>query len=79
MSEGDVQVVQINVRLWPGQDDDLIAWYESLDNLPRGGKAQRIRNTLRQAIGAEDDLEQTVKAAVEKALAARKTGAGDES
>jgi hypothetical protein len=61
--------VQLHVRLFPGEDDDLIAWYESLD-VPHGRKAQRIRDALRQGIGAEaGELDERVKAAIREALA----------
>jgi len=54
MADGKVPV-QINIRLWPGPDDDLIAWYKSID-VPRGRMAQVVRNTLRRGIRGEDDL-----------------------
>ena len=54
----DTEVVQINIRLWPGSDDDLIAWYrDTVRRVPHGRMAQIIRDTLRRGIKGEDDLE----------------------
>ena len=64
----DPEPVQVGFRLWPGVDNDLIAWFRSLGDLPRGHKVERIKAALRLGIGTEDDLYQTVKAAVEEAL-----------
>jgi hypothetical protein len=55
--EEAVGMVQIFVRLYPGQDDDLIAWYTSPDT-PRGWKAQTVRDTLRLGIEAGDQVAQ---------------------
>ncbi len=48
--------VQINIRLWPGHDDDLIRWYRGL-NAPHGRLSQIIRETLRRGIRGADEIE----------------------
>ena len=44
----------LKVRLYPGQDDDLLRWYESLAHLPYGAKSQAIKEALRRGIGLEE-------------------------
>jgi len=36
--------------LYPGQDDDLITWWKSLNDLPYGGKGQAIKEALRRGL-----------------------------
>jgi hypothetical protein len=48
--------VQLNVSLYPGQDDDLIAWLEGMRGLVRGAKARQIRETLRRGIDPASGL-----------------------
>ena len=74
--------IELKLRLYPGQDDDLIAWLDSLDGQPFGAKAQAIRDVLHRGLGsgaesqpgvhAEIDLgdvRRVVEAAVSSALA----------
>jgi hypothetical protein len=42
---------EIRVRLRPGQDGDLLAWWEQLDDQPYGVKSQAIKEALRRGIG----------------------------
>lgn len=44
-------MIRCRFRLYPGQDDDLIEWVKSLDNLPYGGKGQAIKEALRKGLG----------------------------
>ncbi|MBL7162956.1 MAG: hypothetical protein ISS57_10150 [Anaerolineales bacterium] len=44
-------VIRGRFRLYPGQDDDLITWWKSLDDLPYGGKGQAIKEALRNGLG----------------------------
>ena len=44
-------VIRSRFRLYPGQDDDLITWWKSLNDLPYGGKGQAIKEALRNGLG----------------------------
>lgn len=62
----------IHARIYPGKDDDLIAW---LDGLPAGERSEAIREALRVGIGLlpphesqQTILMATVREAVAKAL-----------
>ena len=44
-------VIRGRFRLYPGQDDDLVIWWKSLNDLPYGGKGQAIKETLRRGLG----------------------------
>ncbi len=70
--------VVLNIRLYPGTDDDLIAWLNTLDDLHFGGKTHAVREALRRGVNqSKDDAAQidlgevrrVVEAAVESALA----------
>ncbi len=74
--------MRIHIRLYPGQDDDLIAWWRGLEGLPFGAKSQAVREALRRGIGGAGDprpvavapidlgaIRQVVEAAVSQALA----------
>jgi hypothetical protein len=52
MSQRDPVVFRPTIRLYPGQDDDLIAWVEGLEGLPFGAKSQAAKEALLQGIGA---------------------------
>lgn len=39
------------IRFYPGPDDDLLAWLETLDKLPFGAKGQALKATLRRGLG----------------------------
>ncbi len=42
--------IQGHFRLLSGQDDDLITWWKSLNDLPYGGKGQAIKEAIRKGI-----------------------------
>lgn len=73
------RTVRLDIRLYPGQDDDLIAWVQGLVHEPHGAKMQRLRAALRQGLtggsGAASaaldmaEVRQVVEAAVSTALA----------
>jgi len=73
------RTVRLDIRLYPGQDDDLIAWVQGLAHEPHGAKMCRLRAALRQGItggggsipAALDlaEIRQVVEAAVSTALA----------
>lgn len=46
MAKRKVRTRVISVRLYSGQDDALIAWYDSLGQLPFGAKSQAIKTAL---------------------------------
>jgi hypothetical protein len=46
--------IQGHFRLLSGQDDDLIAWWKSLNDLPYGGKGQAIKEALRKGLGLSE-------------------------
>ena len=76
-------VVQINIRLWPGSDDDLIAWYrDTVRRVPHGRMAQIVRDTLRRGIREENDLEALrrevaeLRAVVQAMVGTYRTGGG---
>ena len=45
------QTVKFTLRLHSEQDDDLIQWLESLDDLHFGAKTQAVKDALRRGIG----------------------------
>jgi hypothetical protein len=46
--------VQVLLRLYAGQDDDLITWLESLGDLQFGIKSQAIKDALRRGLGMDN-------------------------
>jgi len=71
-----------HIPLYPGEDDQLIAWVNSLNRLPFGGKSQAVKDALRRGIGLVPDnapstspvldlaeIRAVVEAAVAQALA----------
>jgi hypothetical protein len=53
--------VEIKIRLYPGQDDELIQWQAQFDDQPYGVKTQAMKEALRRGIGVEA-LQATVTA-----------------
>ena len=45
--------IEIRIRLYPGQDDDLISWLDRYENRPHGIKTQMVKGALRRGLGAE--------------------------
>ncbi|HIE39047.1 MAG TPA: hypothetical protein EYP77_08285 [Anaerolineae bacterium] len=78
-----------HVPLYPGEDDELIAWVNSLDRLPFGAKSQAVKEALRRAVGGGSspgrpapapavdlsEIRAVVEAAVEQALARQQVSA----
>ena len=48
--------IQVILRFYPGQDDDLIHWLGELDEEPTRTKTQALKETLRRGIGTEHVL-----------------------
>jgi len=44
-------VLRLHIRLYGGQDDDLIAWFETLNDLHFGGKSHAVKTALRRGLG----------------------------
>lgn len=44
--------IQLHIRLYPGQDDELLAWLATLDGRPYGEKARAVKAALRRSIEA---------------------------
>ena len=44
--------IHLSVRLYRGQDDDLIGWLEQFDGQPYGVKTQVVKEALRRSLGA---------------------------
>ncbi len=79
------KTVEHRIRLYPGQDDKLIRWMESLDDLPWGEKAQRVKDALLRSTDVDRsgepiaapapaavnlaEIRQVVEASIETALA----------
>ena len=53
--------IQVILRFYPGQDDDLIHWLDGLDEGSTRTKTQALKETLRRGIGVEA-LQATVAA-----------------
>ncbi len=49
------QFYRLRVRLYPGRDDELIAWLETLDNQPLGVKSHAAKQALLRGIGVSPD------------------------
>jgi hypothetical protein len=77
-----MEKTKLTIRLYPGQDDDLIAWLSEL-RLPHGQKGDEIKNALRRGIGQAGtippaatldasallaDIRQVVEAALQSAM-----------
>lgn len=41
---------QLHIRLYPGQDDELLEWLATLDGKPYGEKARAVKAALRRSI-----------------------------
>jgi len=71
--------VQLHIRLYPGQDDELLHWLEQFDDRPYGLKSQAVKEALLRGMGDEShtggspaidlsEVRRVVEAAVETAL-----------
>lgn len=72
--------VQLHIRLYPGQDDELLRWLEQFVDQPYGVKTQAIKETLLRGIegcpGSTpassldlSEIRRVVEAAIESGLA----------
>ncbi|MBN1979436.1 MAG: hypothetical protein JW918_18725 [Anaerolineae bacterium] len=84
MSQKKSAEVRLQIRLYAGQDDDLLHWLAQFDDRPYGAKSQAVKDALRRGIGISADvgqppvtaaptldlaeLRQVVEAAVDTAL-----------
>jgi hypothetical protein len=76
------QEIKITLRLYPGQDDELIHWLDQFDDQPHGAKSKAIKEAFLRGISVALDqpapsapvldlagLRQVVEAAIAQALA----------
>jgi hypothetical protein len=42
--------VQLHIRLYPGQDDELLHWLEQFDDRPYGVKSQAVKEALLRGV-----------------------------
>jgi len=74
--------IRLNIRLYPGQDDELIRWLEQFNDKPYGVKSQAVKEALLRGMGSGNpgqgdaapavdlaEVRQVVEAAVATALA----------
>lgn len=45
--------VRLYIRLYPGQDDELIHWLEQFNDKPYGVKSQAVKEALLRGIGGD--------------------------
>ena len=58
--------VQLHIRLYPGQDDELLRWLEQFEVQPYGVKSQAVKEALRH--GIDPDSRPTGAAALDPAV-----------
>jgi hypothetical protein len=46
----------LKIRLYPGQDDDLLEWLEEFEDQPYGVRTQALKSALRRGSGVKADL-----------------------
>jgi hypothetical protein len=51
MSRKKSAEVRLQIRLYAGQDDDLLHWLAQFDDRPYGTKSQAVKDALRRGIG----------------------------
>ena len=49
------KTVEFRIRLYSGQDDELIRWLEQFNDKPYGVKSQAVKETLLRGIGSDPD------------------------
>lgn len=70
------EMMRLTIRIYSGQDDDLIRWLEQMNGRPYGVKSQAVKEALRRGIGQTQnstavnlgEIRAVVEAAVENAL-----------
>jgi hypothetical protein len=55
--------MRLQVRLYTGQDDDLLQWLAQFDAKPYGAKSQAVKDALRRGIGIDTGAGQPTVAA----------------
>lgn len=59
--------IHLSLRLYWGQDDDLIGWLEKFDGQPYGVKTQAVKEALRRNLGAGGEQAAAAQPAVDLA------------
>ena len=49
------KTVEFRIRLYSGQDDELIRWLEQFNDKPYGVKSQAVKEALLRGIGSDPD------------------------
>ncbi len=44
--------IRLQIRLYPGQDDELIGWLAQFDGRPYGAKSQAVKEALARGLGS---------------------------
>jgi hypothetical protein len=57
------QRTQLNIPLYEGQDDDLLAWWATLAHGPHGAKIVEVKAALRRGLTSSEKPGQTVSVA----------------
>lgn len=76
---GRPRTIAIKIRLYPGADDDLIAWYNAMDAETYGARTQAIKSAWRRGLAGSPpaaaapilalaQIRQVVEAAVNQSL-----------
>lgn len=60
--------IHLSLRLYWGQDDDLISWLEQFDGQPYGVKTQAVKEALRRNLGAGGKQETAAQSAVDPSI-----------
>ena len=59
--------VHLSLRLYWGQDDDLIGWLEQFDGQPYGVKTQAVKEAMRQSLNADGGQATAVQSSLDLA------------
>lgn len=59
--------IHLSLRLYWGQDDDLIGWLEQFDGQPYGVKTQAVKEALRRNLGAGEEQGPAVQPVIDLA------------
>lgn len=61
--------IHLSLRLYWGQDDDLIGWMEQFDGQPYGVKTQAVKEALRRNLGTDGGQATAAPSALDPSIA----------
>ena len=61
--------IHLSLRLYWGQDDDLIGWMEQFDGQPYGVKTQAVKDALRRNLGTDGGQVMATQPALDPSIA----------